>query len=171
MGKGQELAATFDTITALLPKANEGDPKALAALRTALTASPEYRRQLGDIAEQARLQMIEKIAGKNSAVAEVIAERFDRMRRELAGPAPSPLEALLVDRICMNHLALHRAELGVAQNEGTLSIRQASYQQRRLDHCQRRYLAAIRALAEIRRLQVPASVQINLGAQQVNLAS
>ncbi|CAA9555975.1 MAG: hypothetical protein AVDCRST_MAG88-1113 [uncultured Thermomicrobiales bacterium] len=136
----------------------------------ALAAEPEYARQIGDVGEQARLQVIRRIAGQNTAVAEVVAGRLERLRRELAGPAPTPLEALLVDRICMNHLLLHRVEMIAAQNEGQLSIRQADYGQRTIDRAQKRYLSAIKALAEIRRLPLPPSVQINLGAQQVNVA-
>ena len=168
----KELATAVDTINALLPKANEGDRKALAALRTALAASPEYRRQMGDLGEQARLQLIAKVAGKNTVVAEVMAGQLDRLRRELAGPTPTPLEALLVDRICLNHPALHRAEMAAAGGEGSQSIRQADYRQRAIDGAQRRYLSSIKALADIRRLPLPA-LQINVaaaGGQQVNVA-
>ena len=172
MAKGQEPAASFDTIHELLPKANDGDPKALTALRAALAASPEYARQLGDVGEPARLQVIGRIAGQNTVGAEAVAGRLERLRRELAGPAPTPLEALLVERIVTNHLVLARAEMAAAQNEGTQSIRQADYGQRTVDRAQKRYLAAIKALAAIRRLPLPV-VQLNVaaaGGQQVNVA-
>jgi hypothetical protein len=102
-------------------------------------------------------------------VAEVVAGRVDRLRRELAGPTPTPLEALLVERIVTNHLVLARAEMAAAAGEGTASIRQADHHGRAVDRAQKRLLAAIRALADLRQLPV-AAIQINLGAQQVNVA-
>ncbi len=43
------------------------------------------------------------------------------------------------------------------------------HQQERIDRSRRRYLAAIRALAHLRRLQVPA-VQVNVAEKQINVA-
>ena len=47
-----------------------------------------------------------------------------------------------------------------------LSLRQAEYYEQRLRKAQARYLAAIRPLAQVRRLGGPA-VQVNIGQQQV----
>jgi hypothetical protein len=47
-----------------------------------------------------------------------------------------------------------------------LSLRQAEFCQQRLSKAQARYLSAIRTLAQVRRLGVPA-VQVNIGQQQV----
>jgi hypothetical protein len=47
-----------------------------------------------------------------------------------------------------------------------LSLRQAEYYKQRLSKAQAHYLAAIRTLAQVRRLGVPA-VQINVAEQQV----
>jgi hypothetical protein len=50
--------------------------------------------------------------------------------------------------------------------EASLTIRQAEFHQQRISKAQARYLAAIRTLAQVRRLGVPA-VQVNIGHQQV----
>jgi hypothetical protein len=42
--------------------------------------------------------------------------------------------------------------------------------QKRIDHASRRYLAAIKAQAVVRRLQVP-TMQVNIGEKQVNLSA
>ena len=93
------------------------------------------------------------------------------MRRELNGLAPRPLERLLVARIATNWLTLQYAEALYAQRmkDGNLPLDVSTHQQERIDRSQRRYLAAIRALAHLRRLQVPA-VQVNVAEKQINVA-
>ena len=92
------------------------------------------------------------------------------LRRELAGEHPTPLEMLLVDRIVMSGLHLHYAEALYAQHLETFSLKQNEFYQRRLSLAQNRYLAAIRTLAQVRRLQVPA-VQVNIAREQLNVAA
>jgi hypothetical protein len=47
---------------------------------------------------------------------------------------------------------------------------EGEYFQRRQERAHRQYLSAIRTLAQVQRLLVPA-VQVNIGAQQVNVAN
>jgi hypothetical protein len=47
-----------------------------------------------------------------------------------------------------------------------LSLRQAEFHHQRISKAQARYLTAIRTLAQVRRLGMPA-VQVNIGHQQV----
>jgi hypothetical protein len=156
----------------LLPQANTGDPKALAALRAACDADPTVWRDLGDLGRLGRISLIDKIGGKNSVISAAIARRVGALRDELGGPAPPPLERLLIDRILSNWLHLHAAEAVYAQRVGELTLKQSEYHQRTIDRAQRRYLASVKALAEIRRLGLPV-VQLNVaaaGGQQVNVA-
>ena len=53
------------------------------------------------------------------------------------------------------------------QNFGKRTVKQSEFFQRRQDRAHRRYLSAIRTLAQVRRLLLP-PVQVNIGAQQVN---
>ena len=52
---------------------------------------------------------------------------------------------------------------------GDLTLGQAEFHQKRITKAHNRYLSAIRTLAQVRRLGVPA-VQVNIGEQQVNVA-
>jgi hypothetical protein len=64
-------------------------------------------------------------------------------------------------------LQLYYTECIYVQSLGaSLTIRQAEFHQQRISKAQARYLAAIRTLAQVRRLGVPA-VQVNIGHQQV----
>ena len=65
-------------------------------------------------------------------------------------------------------VALYESTLGLVQIS-RLSLPQADYHQRRCDLAQRRYLAAVKALALVRKLGVPA-LQLNIARNQVNVA-
>ncbi len=81
----------------------------------------------------------------------------------------APLERLLIDRVLTGWLHLHYAEALYVQRNGALTPAACEYHQRTIGRAQRRYLAAVKALAQVRRLRVPA-VQVNIGEKQVNIA-
>ena len=156
----------------LLKRANEGEGAALVELRELCAGHPELWAGLGDLAAQAQAMLITAIAGPNAVVAEAVGRAVAALLQELAGPEPPPLERLLVARIVACWLQLHYAEARHAQQLGTLTMAQGEYHQRTIERAQRRYLAAIKALAQVRRLLTP-SVQVNIaeaGGQQINLA-
>ena len=159
-----------ERFNALMRRADAGDPKALASLRTVLD-SPDGRtvwETAGDLAVQAEASLVRAVAGKNAIVKESTERRLAEFKRELTGPNPTPLERLLVARIAACWLHLGYVETIYVQNMASLTIQQADFHQRRIDHAHRRYLSAIKALAQIRRLLVP-MVQVNVGErQQIN---
>ncbi len=109
------------------------------------------------------------VAGPNTVAKEAIRKKLDALRRDVAGPAPSPLELLLADRVALGWLGLAVAEgqYHRALDQG-LSQSDDEFHQRRMERAQRRYLAAIKALAQVRRLAVP-TVQVNIGDKQINV--
>ena len=155
----------------LLKRANEGEGAALLELRELCEGHPELWAGLGNLAAQAQAALVRAIAGPNDVVAEAVGQEAAALRRELAGPDSPPLERLLVARIVACWLYLHYAEARYAQGLGQLTMTQGEYHQRTIERADRRYLAAIKALAQVRRLPIP-SVQVNIaeaGGQQVNL--
>jgi hypothetical protein len=109
------------------------------------------------------------MSGDDLLVREALPRRLAAMRRELAGPNPSPLEGLLAERVAATWLQLRLFEAHYAKNLGNLRIDQGEYHQRRLDRLHRRHLSAIRALAQVRKLG-PA-IQINIADKQINTTS
>src|SRR5262249_27073610 len=90
---------------------------------------------------------------------------------ELAGPAPTPLERLLVERIAACWLHLHHLELIYASKE-SMALELGIYFQRSLTAAQKRYLSAIKTLATVRRLALPVLIgQVNIAGKQVNKAA
>jgi hypothetical protein len=68
-------------------------------------------------------------------------------------------------------LALENAEstyFAVLKNGARLN--RVEYYEHRVDRAQTRYLSAVKALAQVRRLQRPDRVQVNIGANQANVA-
>src|SRR5262249_18691992 len=92
------------------------------------------------------------------------------MRAELLGSDPTPVERLLVERVVACWLQVQDAEVRFAQAQGNLSIKQADYYQRRMDGANKRYLAALKALALVRKLALPV-LQITVAGKQVNVAA
>jgi|SoiMethySBSTD1v2_1073268.scaffolds.fasta_scaffold1371116_1 hypothetical protein len=126
---------------------------------------------LKDMAANAREAFIKRASGEKALFTqELFRRQCQALTRDLMGPDPTPLETLLVDRIVLTWLHLHYVENIYVQSMHELSITQATFHQRRLSLAQSRYLAAIRTLAQVRRLQVP-TVQMNIAEQQLNVAA
>jgi hypothetical protein len=123
------------------------------------------------MAANAREQFIKVASGEKALFTQkLFRQQCTTIARDLAGTNPTPLERLLVDRIVLCWLHLHYAENIYVQAMHELTITQATFHRRRLSLAQSRYLSAIRTLAQVRRLQVPA-VQVNIAREQVNVAA
>ena len=145
---------TGDELLALTDRAQKGDKTALPALRQLLKNPAMVDPLGGDLAKQAQLTHIDKFSGQNLLLKESLTRKLDLMREELAGPNVTPLERLLVERIVACWLHLHHLEMVYACKE-SMSLALGSYYQRSISSAQKRYLAAIKTLALVRKLAVP----------------
>jgi hypothetical protein len=157
-----------DELLALARRAEGGDRTALPALRELLKDPKAVDRLGGDLARQAQLTLIDKFGGKNLLFKESVTRKLDLLRAELAGPDPTPLERLLADRVAACWLHLHHLETVYSQKD-SMSLALGTYYQRSLSSAQKRYLAAIKTLALVRKLAVPV-LQVNIARKQVNVA-
>jgi hypothetical protein len=83
----------------------------------------------------------------------------------------TPLAGTLsVERIiaCWLHVQYADQHMVTFEHKGG-TFREGEYWQRQQDRAHRRYLIAIRTLAQVRRLLAP-NVQVNIAEQQVNIA-
>ena len=156
-----------DELRKLLKRAERGDHKALPAARALFHTDPGLWREIGDLAAQAEKALVKVTAGENLLVQEAVERAMESLRSELAGPNPTPLDRLLVDRVVACWLQVHYADAVYAQGMKDLTFNQGDYYQRRQDRAHRRYLSAIRSLAQVRRLLSP-SIQVNIAKQQIN---
>jgi hypothetical protein len=150
----------------VLPRAQAGDPAALALVKASFDSHPTSWDVVVRLSG-AEEHLISSIAGDDAVKAAALRRRAEALRYDLNGPAGSPLERLLVERIVMTWLGVVEAER-LALNVGDRSLKQADYYDRRLDRAQRRHLASIKALAVVRRLALPV-VQLNIAERQVNV--
>lgn len=106
-------------------------------------------------------------AGHNSVIRDAIVRKLDILRRDVIGWYPSVLEHLLADRVALGWVSLSVAEGAYhpALERGLIKANETFHQQR-IERAQRRYLAAIKALMQIRKMGVPA-VQVNIGEKQI----
>jgi hypothetical protein len=109
----------------------------------------------GDLAREAQRALIARCSGTNLLHQEALTRKLDRLRAEVAGPDPAPLERLLAERVAACWLHLHHLELLYAQRD-SLTVAHGAYFHRSIDRAHARYLAAIKALAQVRKLAVPA---------------
>ena len=78
---------------------------------------------------------------------------MDELRAELAGPAASPVETLLVNRVVICWAQCHLADLEATQK--AKAGQPAAHAERRQAGAQARYLAALRGLVVVRKLVRP----------------
>ena len=142
----------------LVERANRGDESAMPELVQILDAVPSLAQQLGSMAAITRAAWMARIAGSQLGLAEAIRLESEALRAELTQPPDGPLERLLVDRLLTCRLHLEYAEGAYARSMDQLSIEWTDAYQRRIDRAQRRYLQAVRTLAQVRRLAVPAAL-------------
>jgi hypothetical protein len=161
---------TASQLQAVISRANGGDEAALGKLRPVLDLVPELADDLGNLARIARDSWLHRIAPEQLAFRESLKRKTEMVRDDLVQPTDGPMERLLAERVALCWLHLHYAEGVYARNMETLDIEWSDHYQRRIDRAQRRYLQAIRTLAQVRRLAVP-SVQVNIAEHQVNQMS
>ena len=154
----------------LFRRAEQGDDEALAVVRKWFDDTPSACDKVGDWAQTAENSLV-KLTAKNPLIQEALHSKLNALRRKIGGPDPSPLEDLLARRIAACWLQVHYLETIYAVNveNNGLSGRWSESMQRSIDRAQRRYLSAIKALVQVRRLLGP-MVQVNIAEKQVNIA-
>ena len=157
-----------DQFTALLKRTNGGDRSVLPKLRRLLDRYPELSQLFGDLGRCAKRGWIELATGNNVLVKETLLRHVAGLQEEHEGPTPSALERLLAERVVVCRLELQCLDPAL-RGEEQMPLRVAEFYDRQRDRAHRRYLAAMRSLATVRRLVVP-SVQVNIGAKQVNVS-
>jgi hypothetical protein len=143
------------TLAELVERANDGDRASVKTLRKVLDEHPEIWRQAGNLAAHVEATWIHLAAEGNTLAAESIRRELDRVRGELLGPSPTPIEKLLVDQIVACWLQLKHAEI-TAGSACKSNLMRERFHDQRLQKSQRRYLTAMKTLAQIRRLPLSA---------------
>jgi hypothetical protein len=158
----------------LSDKAQDDDEGARQELRRRLAQeAPEVVARCSDSARSYRRLLAKRSSGGSPLRAEAISERARRMALELAGENPTPLEVLLSERVASLWVLVELQEALLAawyyKAEGAspgFVLQMARLQ----ESCNRRYLGAIKTIAQVQKLQGPSRVQVNIGGNQVNVS-
>ncbi len=148
----------------LSDRVNSGERSALTELRTALDKYPWMSSVVGgNLAYQAETSLVNAMYADQIAAKEALQRELEKKRAELSGENPAPIERLLIERVVSCWLQVQHANLVVAQS---ISVSHAigDYNQRRQDRSHRRFLAAVKTLATVRRVALPIRVDVNVAA-------
>lgn len=155
-------------INAMIRKAEAGDASALAEVKEMLVRPGTADMLGGNIAKVAVQALTTRYAGNSPVTREAAERKLDELRAELSGQNPTPLEKLLVDRVLATWLHLHHVEIQLARKE-SVTLPLGLYYQKVISAAQKRYISAIKGLADVRKLALPV-LQVNIAKKQVNVA-
>ena len=161
----------------LTEKAEGGDKDARFELRQAVRKStPEVIARISDIAGSYRRVLAKSASGGDPLLQEGLEERTRLMQEQVAGAKPTALEGLLAERVVSCWLLVEVIEtLTAAQldrnNKNRVTAPHLLQMMKLQESANRRYLATIKTLAQVQKLQGPQQrLQVNIGGQQVNLS-
>ena len=157
------IMAAIPPIDAMLIAARRGCIEIVPKLRQVLDEHPELVSHYGSLTLQVQENWLQLIAGKDLLLAETTRRHLDAMRSELAGPKPSPLDKLLVDRILATYVQVLYFEAMETTDPTAENMRVARYRMDRRDQAHRQFLSAVKMLATVRNLVARTNViQIEL---------
>jgi hypothetical protein len=177
-------AGGFDpsTVSRVLLNAEMGAAHSLPLLRTLIDEEERWlawrvKSDISEAALEARLERAaeyetggddlttasgRRVRASNLAKKELLRRQVERLRDALAGEKATLIEYLLGERAALCWIDVHCCDLDVIAAERGGQTSRASYHDRRRDRAHRRYLAALRSLASVRR-QCLAAIQVNVG--------
>jgi len=157
--KAQPNPEPHELPEAILERARQGDRSVLPQLERILDENPRLWQRCNNLVALTEQGWITKIAEKNLLLSQSIRRKLEQLKRDLAGPSPSPLEQVLAERIAVCWLEAHYAEL--KERTGDVGDgKVAAMQLKRLESANRRFLTATKALAQVRRLSAGLKIEI-----------
>ncbi len=143
----------IDRLRVLVTEAKQGVANVVPEIRKILDQHPEIWRHLGDLSSHVESRWLDLVAGNDVSLHESLSRRVNELRAEILGDdGGTVLERLLAERIVVAWLQVRffDAALSLAADGGPASHIRMLEQQ--IGRAQRRYIAAIKALAEVRKL-------------------
>ena len=157
-----------DTTTAegrkeIMRRAQAGDTSVVPALRKLLREDDD---ELIDAGHLARMALARAATREGDLLTrEVYMAQMERNAEELAGPNPSPLEKVLAERVAISRFRCYYYECLCAMGLRKDTLNLDDHKHKRLARAQRDFLSSCRALAQVRKLELP-FVQVNVADKQ-----
>jgi hypothetical protein len=164
MDEEMDSALITTGIWDVVKQANGGDYDALSVVETMLSGpeASEMLAAVGDLSSQALEATLRNGLGTSQdGTKTIVRAKLSAMRNDLGWAKASDLERLAIDRVVHGWLAVHYAEIRLAQcDEGSLSF--AKYLDDRLCKAEKRYSGSLRTLASLRRDQGSQQVRVEV---------
>ncbi|HEY7092612.1 MAG TPA: hypothetical protein VH393_05505, partial [Ktedonobacterales bacterium] len=163
--------------------AAEGDVDALRVLFRSMLADPERGAKMIDLTTRVRKELVKASFGEgnDASAREMFVARCAIVEAGLLTEARGlPLERLLIERIVTCWLAVELAEADSSHWEAQrlhnlpAQLKIGEYMAHRRDQAHKRFLSAVAALAQMRRLLSPIPLmagQVNIAQQQTNIVN
>lgn len=157
-----------DTTTAegrkeIMRRAQAGDTSVVPALRTMLREDDDELLDAGHLARMALARAASKEG--DLLTREIYIRQMEKDAEELAGPNPSPLEKLLAERVAISRFRCYYYECLCVMGLRKDTLNLDAHKHKRLAAAQRDFLSSCRALAQVRKLELP-FVQVNVAERQ-----
>ena len=158
----EETRDRMAELRVLSDRAEAGDKEARRKLRLMVRASSaEVVGRASDVGRRTGRVLARSAAGGDPLAEEALCAKLDLMRAEIAGEDPTPLEVLLTERVVCLWMFTTLLEIllaGQYRRDAGDGLKRLSppyliQQSQILESATRRYFAAIRELARVRKLQ------------------
>jgi hypothetical protein len=147
----------------IMRRAQEGDAAVVPALRRMLREDDD---ELIDSGHLARMALARAAAREGDLLTrEIYIRQMEKDAEELAGPNPSPLEKVLAERVAISRFRCYYYECLCVMGLRKDTLNLDDHKHKRLARAQRDFLSACRALAQVRKLELP-FVQVNVADKQ-----
>jgi hypothetical protein len=139
-------------------------------VRALLESRPDLVQALGTRAADLEQVLIEKGSGGLLLQEEQVRAELKEVRATLREDGDGAAEQLLIEHAALSWLALTTAQIAreLRRTDGVFPAYAEAWD-RHVSHLQTEFLRAVKTLAAVRRLRLPA-MQVNVGRQQVNIA-
>ncbi len=141
----------------------DADPKSRVAARKEME-KPENARLLlkyGDIGARLGRWLCVRTRNKVDGHSVAMYRKMQAIARDLAGPNPSVVEAMLAELVAIAWGDYHRCNMNREALEGPFTFRTTNYYDMRIYRAHKRLVRCLRALAAVRKVDLTA-IQINL---------
>lgn len=158
----QETLPSRSELEALIDRTQQGDQAARQELCEALKQPGIADRFGGDHHRLTQRLLIKKIHPKDRVARKCLTGEVRRTRRDITGPDTTPLERLLIEVVLTSSLYLTYVKI-TSLKQKARSPKLDKFYDSRIAAAQRSHLTAIKTLAQVRKMAVPA-----LRTQQTN---
>jgi hypothetical protein len=155
--------AEIDAVLARLRKAKKPAEQDRALLHAYFTKYPHAWQVFGgDIAAHALSEMLDHMVG-DLGTRTTLEAGIEGIKRDLGYSDAPALEKLLIDAVAIAWLGYYDTQRRhAAMMAESMSLEKAMYWHKHLTLAQGRYVRALETLARIRKMQLPALVQVNV---------